>query len=253
MTGDPAAQAIPGGLARALSASRLVVFLTGAGISAESGIPTFRQAMTGLWSRFRPEELATPEAFARDPETVWRWYAWRRGLVAATRPNAGHLAIAGLQRHLPASVLVTQNVDGLHQRAGSDPVLELHGNIGRSVCARDRRPVAQADGEKLPACPRCGGPVRPDVVWFGEALPAGVLEQARQAARRCDLFFSVGTSAVVYPAAELAELAAGAGATVVEINPEPTPLTRRARFHLQGPGGVMLPALLQSLEDTQRI
>ncbi len=235
-------------LVRALRAARAVGVLTGAGISAESGIPTFRDAQTGLWARFRPEELATAEAFRRDPALVWDWYAWRRGLVAGAAPNAGHRALARLERLVPALVLVTQNVDGLHQRAGSANVVELHGNLHRSRCFAEGVVIAgdPGAGERPPRCPRCGAHLRPDVVWFGEALPAQALERAETAARACDVFFSIGTSGAVFPAAQLPLTARAAGATVVEINRDPTPLTGAASFSLLGPSGTILPALVDA-------
>jgi NAD-dependent deacetylase len=233
---------------RALRAARRVGVLTGAGISAESGIPTFRDAQTGLWSRFRPEELATADAFRRNPQLVWDWYAWRRGLVGGAAPNAGHRALVRLAERVPALTLVTQNVDGLHQRAGSADVIELHGNIHRSKCFDEDIVIAEVpeSSERPPRCPRCGGPLRPDVVWFGESLPPRALERAEAAARECDLFLSVGTSAAVFPAAQLPLTALQAGAAVVEINKDPTPLTRMATYSLRGAAGAILPALLEA-------
>jgi NAD-dependent deacetylase len=235
-------------LVRALRAARRVGVLTGAGISAESGIPTFRDAQTGLWSRFRPEELATADAFRRNPQLVWDWYAWRRGLVGGAEPNAGHRALVRLAGRVPALTLVTQNVDGLHQRAGSADVIELHGNIHRSKCFDEDIVIAEVpeSSERPPRCPRCGGPLRPDVVWFGESLPPRALERAEAVARKCDLFLSVGTSAAVFPAAQLPLTALQAGAAVVEINKDPTPLTRVATYSLRGAAGAILPALLEA-------
>ena len=226
--------------------ARRVVALTGAGISAESGIPTFRDAQTGLWARFRPEELATAAAFQRDPKLVWDWYAWRRGLVAQAAPNAGHRALARLEALVPEFTLVTQNVDGLHVRAGSERVLELHGNIYRNKCFEEgvvvEAGVPAPDGP--PSCPRCGAPLRPDVVWFGESLPPQALAAAEAAAQVCDLLFSIGTSAAVFPAAQLPVTALQSGAMVVEINKDPTPLTGVATFSLLGRAGEILPRLL---------
>ena len=219
-------------------------------MSAESGVPTFRDALDGLWARFRPEELATPEAFAADPALVWRWYGWRRELVGAVAPNAGHHALVRLAEALPALRIVTQNVDGLHQRAGSADVIELHGNLFANLCSRDREsvtlPTASAE-DGPPPCPRCGAPVRPGVVWFGEQLPAAAIAEAERLAARADLLFSIGTSALVTPAAELPYLALGAGATLVEINPEPTSLARHCDYVLAGPSGRILPALVDRL------
>jgi len=234
-------------LVQRLRTARRVVALTGAGISAESGIPTFRDAQSGLWARFRPEELATPEAFRRNPELVWDWYAWRRGLVARAAPNPGHLALARLGTLVPDWLLVTQNVDGLHQRAGSRAVVELHGNIHRNKCFDEDVVVAEwrETGERLPRCPRCGGPLRPDVIWFGESLPAQALAQAEAAARGCEMLFSIGTSAAVFPAAQLPLTALQAGAMVVEVNKDPTPLTGIATFSLLGLAGEILSRLLE--------
>jgi NAD-dependent deacetylase len=226
--------------------ARYVAVLTGAGISAESGIPTFRDALTGLWSRFRPEELATPEAFERDPRTVWAWYAWRRSLVERASPNPGHMALAKMEARAERFTLITQNVDGLHARAGTRSLIELHGNIARSKCFREGRVLASGDmieGEP-PTCSRCGAWARPDVVWFGEALDASDLERAFEAARECDVFLSVGTSGLVEPAASLPFEALAAGAAVIEVNPVPTFLTRRATVALAMAAGEALPRLL---------
>jgi NAD-dependent deacetylase len=227
------------------NAQRITV-LTGAGISAESGIPTFRDTPAGLWSRFRPEELATPEAFARDPRTVWEWYAWRRQSVASAQPKAGHDALPALERKAGEFVLVTQNVDGLHARAGSRNLVELHGNIARNKCASEGRLLDEdemAPGSP-PTCRHCGGHVRPDVVWFGEMLDPANLDRAFEAARSCDVFLSVGTSGLVEPAASLPFEALGSGASVIEVNPRPTPLSRRASVALAGPAGEILPRLV---------
>ena len=238
---------LPPELVEALHGARRVVALTGSGISAESGVPIFRDAQTGLWARYDPQELATPEAFARDPELVWSWYAWRRRLVEGARPNAGHAALAEIERSVPEFSLVTQNVDGLHQEAGSDNVLELHGNIRRTRCPAENVTVEAVEGDHLPPlCPNCGSPLRPDVVWFGEALPAAQLEAASEAARSCDLFLSVGTSGLVYPAASLPYEALEGGAAVVEVNPEPTPLAPHADFSVRGRAGEVLPALVSA-------
>ena len=238
-----------GPAADALSRARHVCVLTGAGISAESGIPTFRDALTGMWARFSPEELATPEAFERDPETVWSWYEWRRQLVRQAQPNAGHFALADLARRVPVLTLVTQNVDGLHQRAGSRGVLEYHGNILRDRCTIEQILAERAEDARtgLPRCAACGGLLRPDVVWFGEAIPAGPMTVAAAAAEDCDVFLSVGTSSLVYPAAGLAEVALRRRATVIEINPNSTDLTPQADLVLAGPSGQVLPALLEAM------
>jgi NAD-dependent deacetylase len=223
-----------------------VCVLTGAGISAESGVPTFR-GDGGLWKKFRPEELANFNAFIRNPELVWEWYSYRRKIVQDVKPNPAHDALVTLERYARNFTLVTQNVDNLHQRAGSKKVLEVHGNIERSYCIQCR---AIATEESLrnavgaPRCALCGGLIRPDVVWFGEMLPPEVFEKAEAAARKCDLFLSIGTSAVVYPAASLPIIALDHGALVVEINLEPTDLSSRANEVLLGKAGEILPALL---------
>lgn len=240
---------VPDRLGSALRRSRHTLVLTGSGISAESGIPTFRDAQSGLWSRFRPEDLATREAFERDPALVWQWYQWRRELVAAARPGAGHLALAALERLLPRLSLVTQNVDGLHQAAGSRDVIEFHGNLWRNRCYAEDTPVevATAGTTKPPRCPSCGARVRPDVVWFGEPITPRALLAAQAAASTCDVFISVGTSSVVQPAAGLVALARRAGALVVELNPEDTPLSGDADVLLRATAGDALPALLDTL------
>ena len=235
----------------ALRAARHVCVLTGAGISAESGVPTFRDAQTGLWAKFRPEDLATPEAFARDPRRIWEWYEWRRELVRCAQPNAGHRALAELARIVPRLTLVTQNVDSLHQRAGSEGVIEYHGNILRDRCTAegivtDRSPLSVTG---LPECARCGELLRPDVVWFGEAIPRSALLQADVAAADSDVFMAIGTAAVVYPAAGLAERALRSGAKIIEINTESTELTPLADVALQGPSGQLLPQIVAGLRE----
>lgn len=221
-----------------------VCALTGAGVSAESGIPTFR-GFQGLWEDHRPEELATPEAFARDPEQVWRFYRWRRAALQEASPNAGHLALARFEARRSLD-LVTQNVDGLHQAAGSKGPIELHGCLMRSRCheCATRCPLAEEGDGPVPTCSRCGGPLRPDVVWFGEVLPAAALQRAMTAAGDCDLFLSLGTSAVVQPAASLPLLAARRGVPVIEVNPETTPLSEMVTLHLPAATGEVLPQLL---------
>lgn len=244
---DPQALA----LARtALAGARAIAVLTGAGVSAESGIPTFRDALSGLWSRFRAEDLATPEAFRKDPKTVWEWYAWRREQVQSVAPNAGHRAIAALEASATqrgaSFCLITQNVDGLHHAAGSRRIHELHGNIRRVKCF-DRGHEAEVPpngGETPPRCPLCGSMLRPDVVWFGEMLPQAELEHAVRESGECDVFLSVGTSGLVEPAASLPFTALEAGATVIEVNPDRTPLTSRASIVLAGTAGEVLPRLL---------
>jgi NAD-dependent deacetylase len=235
---------------RVRSAERVVV-LSGAGVSRESGLETFRGA-GGLWERMRPEELATPEAFRADSAKVWRWYAWRFRQASEASPNPAHHAIARLEALFPTVSVVTQNVDGLHQRAGSRAPLELHGTILRAVCERcgAGRPMAEAvaeSAERPPVC-ACGGRFRPAVVWFGETLPEETLVQAYEEATFCDLFLSVGTSSTVYPAAGLIELAHQAGACLIEVNPEPTPFSRLMDLRLAAPAGEALPALVDAIE-----
>jgi NAD-dependent deacetylase len=228
-----------------LASAGSIAALTGAGISAESGIPTFRGA-GGLWREYRAEDLATPEAFARDPKLVWEWYDWRRGVIAGAQPNAGHRALAELARRSPKFTLVTQNVDGLHDRAGSTGVLKVHGDIWtvRCVaCGRERKDRRASIPELPPRC-TCGGIERPGVVWFGESLPGDVWARAEDAAHNADLFLIIGTSAVVYPAAGLAELAKARGARVVEINIAETPVSHRVDASLRGSAAEILPQLL---------
>lgn len=233
-----------------LRAGRLLTILTGAGISAESGLPTFR-GEDGLWEGHRAEELATPEAFARDPVKVWRFYEWRRGLVLAATPNAGHRAVARLQHALPRVTVVTQNVDGLHQEGGSTEVVELHGSIRRVRCTREgtvRPALGGAFVELPPRCPGCGAVLRPDVVWFGEPLPEAAWRRAVEAARQSALFLVVGTSALVTPAAGLVVIAARAGAFVVEVNPDETEATPLAHRVLRAPAAKVLPRIADLAE-----
>jgi NAD-dependent deacetylase len=220
-----------------------VAVLTGAGVSAESGVPTFR-GERGLWRSFRPEQLATPEAFRRDPALVWEWYDWRRGLIGACAPNAAHEMLAEMEALLPDFTLITQNVDGFHQAAGSRNVLELHGNIWRTRCLECDH-VLEDHRVPLPeiplCCSECGALLRPDVVWFGEPLPQDVLEAAWTAVTRCRLMLVIGTSAVVHPAASLPLVALQNGARLVEVNPAETPLSPHAHEVLRGPAAELLP------------
>ncbi len=224
-----------------------IAVLTGAGISAESGIPTFRDATSGLWAKFDPMQLASEDGFRADPPLVWRWYAWRRGLVSSAQPNAGHAALASAQSHFDGFELITQNVDGLHARAGSTPI-ELHGNIMRTTCLA-RCGFVEDDPQRLPAgepprCPRCGDWLRPAVVWFGEMLDIATLKRAEDAAARCDLMLVVGTSGLVYPAAGLPLLAARNGAGVIIVNPHASDLDELATVVVRGTAAVELPRLL---------
>lgn len=240
---------IPLALIEVLRAARRVAVLTGAGVSAESGVPTFRDTLTGLWARYRPEDLATPEAFERDPRLVWEWYAARRAQLERVQPNPAHYALVALQARYSEFTLITQNVDGLHARAGSTGVIALHGDITRTKCYERGHAVERWEetGELPPRCPLCGGRLRPDVVWFGENLPRAALAAATRAARQCELFLSIGTSGLVYPAADLPFEALRSGARVLELNPEPTPLTPHAHWALQGKAGELLPALVGAI------
>ena len=231
-----------------MKASRVAV-LTGAGVSQESGLRTFRDAQTGLWAQYRPEDLASPEAFARDPKLVWDWYAWRREAIKGVRPNAGHYALTEMEKKISGFTLITQNVDGLHRMAGSTNILELHGNILKVRCSEcgTFTETWDDDVESVPRCEKCNGLLRPDVVWFGESLPRAELEAAVNAARACQVFFSIGTSGVVQPAAALAHAARNKGSVVVEINAEPTPLTPKVDFAFHGKSGEILPELVKAV------
>ncbi|RFA98113.1 NAD-dependent protein deacetylase [Pyrobaculum aerophilum] len=236
-----------------LASSRHCVVFTGAGISAESGIPTFR-GPGGLWERHKPEELATPEAFARDPALVWRWYKWRQEVIYNARPNPGHYAIAELEAMGMVRGVITQNVDGLHQRAGSRLVVELHGSIWRARCVKCGsvyildKPVEEVP----PLCRKCGGLLRPDVVWFGEPLPQEAWRAAVELASASDVLLVVGTSGVVYPAAYIPRIAKEAGARVVEINVEPSAITPIADVFIQGRAGEVLPRLVEEVKRRLR-
>jgi len=237
-------------LLRRIREASWVTAFTGAGVSAESGVPTFR-GTGGIWEKFRPEELASMDAFLRNPDLVWQWYAHRREVMAQVQPNPGHTALVRLERLFPGFALITQNIDNLHRRAGSATVYELHGNIERNFCSRCGELYRPEEGEvagTVPRCHSCGGPVRPDVVWFGELLPEEEWNRSVAAARSADLFLSIGTSAVVYPAASLPMIARRAGAYLVEINPEPTPLTEIADELLAGRAGEILPQLADAAE-----
>jgi NAD-dependent deacetylase len=236
----------PASLIQSLRDATRIVALTGAGISAESGLATFRDAQTGLWSKFRPEELATAEAFRRDPKFVSDWYAWRRGQALEAEPNAGHLALAEMEKRAPEFLLITQNVDGLHARAGSKRMVELHGNIHRFRCFENDCAGDNFDVEHG-RCRSCGGHLRPDVVWFGEMLRVDAIESAVSAAEECDAFVSIGTSSLVYPAADLWRRAKDSGAIVIEINKDPTPLTPLADYSFPGEAGEILPALIHEI------
>jgi NAD-dependent deacetylase len=229
---------------RWLREAERVAVLTGAGISAESGVPTFRGA-GGMWKKLRPEDLATPGAFARDPKFVWEWYNWRRGLIASTKPNAGHRALVTIEKNTPSFSVITQNVDGLHDRAGSRNILKVHGDIWdlRCLgCGRESRDERLEFPDLPPLC-ECGGMLRPGVVWFGEGLPRGVWEAAERAVECCQVMLVVGTSAVVYPAAGLVPLAKSAGAKVIEVNLDETPFSASLDRSFRGRAGEILPLL----------
>ena len=232
-----------------VSKARRLTVLTGAGVSAESGIPTFRDALTGLWANYNPEDLATEAAFRRNPQFVWDWYAFRRERVEQAEPNAGHRALANFAERMPGTTLITQNIDGLHARAGSRNVLELHGNIHEvrclEKCTRDIYAARDVNGH--PRCPKCGAWLRPNIVWFGELLPEHTLAQAAAASQDCDVFLCVGTSALVHPAASLPNDAVCCGAILIEVNPQATPLSTHASYCLRETAAVALPALLSPI------
>lgn len=248
-------------LAKAIPQNGVVTVLTGAGVSAESGIPTFREARTGLWEKYDPAELATMEAFLNNPKLVWAWYQWRRELVSKAIPNPGHLALSALEQHLNQDtekfVLITQNVDSLHHRAGSKNIIELHGNIMREVCLdcyqKTNSPTSMSPDGEIPRCSNCGGLIRPDVVWFGEQLPQKSLDLAWQAARNCDIFLSVGTSAIVQPAASLPMIAYQNEAIIIEVNINQTPLSPYVDFVLQGFSSIVLPKLISRVWNIKMI
>lgn len=228
-----------------LANARTVVAFTGAGVSAESGVPTFR-GNDGIWKKFKPEELANLDAFMKNPDLVWEWYAHRKRIIATIKPNPGHYALAKMEQALPQFALITQNIDNLHRRAGSKTVFELHGNIERNFCVKCGTGYANEEVLKRtgsPRCDKCNGLIRPDVVWFGEMLPEEEWEHSVRAAESADVFLSIGTSGVVYPAASIPLMAKQAGAYIVEVNPEPTPLTEQADEFLMGASGVILPDL----------
>ncbi|WP_081015057.1 SIR2 family NAD-dependent protein deacylase [Pseudomonas fluorescens] len=242
-------------IAMLLQQAKHVVVFTGAGVSAESGIPTFRDALTGLWAQFDPAQLATAEAFRADPSLCWGWYEWRRLKVLQSQPNAAHLAIANLAKYVPQLTVVTQNVDDLHERAGSQNVIHLHGSLHSPRCincgSAHEAPLHSGEryeeGSRLepPRCSACNGCIRPGVVWFGEMLPEAAWSAGLAAAEDCDLFFSIGTSGVVYPAAELPLRALGRGASVVHINPVHFQISSQEHF-LQGPATLIHTLILEA-------
>ena len=225
---------------------RSCTVLTGAGMSAESGVPTFR-GQEGLWKKFKPEELATMDAFMDNPKLVWEWYNWRRDLMNKVKPNPGHFALSELEELFDTFTLITQNIDGLHHAAGSKSILELHGNIHRNKCANCNCPISEdieIDVDDIPACELCGGRIRPDVVWFGEMLDNDIITNAFRMSEQAEVFFSIGTSALVHPAASLPMMAKRAGGTLIEINPEHTPLTEMTDFYVSARSGEFLSELV---------
>ncbi len=243
-----------GPLIEVLQEVNRVAILTGAGISAESGIPTFR-GEEGLWKKYRPEELATPTAFSRDPKLVWEWYDWRRGIIGQKEPNPGHKVIARWEEAFPTVSLITQNIDGLHQKAGSKNIWELHGNIWKLRCTEEGTITENYDTplkEIPPLCSNCGALFRPHVVWFGESLSPTILQESIQLSSECDVMFVIGTSAVVQPAASLPFEASEAGAKIVEINPDPTPISLYADFSIRGKSGEILPLIDEELKKTSK-
>lgn len=242
--------------AEAIFRADSLVVSSGAGMSQDSGVPTFREAQGGLWSEYSPTDLATPTAFAREPDLVWAWYMQRTHRLTEVEPNRGHIAVAHLERVVPRVVVITQNVDGLHERAGSSDIIELHGRLGRykcfAACQGDPTPVdlaaVQYGDTHAPECPHCGGLVRPDVVWFGEPLPAHALQRAFDEVSRCDVLLVVGTSGVVQPAASLPGVARAAKALVIEVNSSPSLLTPRVDVFLQGKAGELLPKLVDRVQ-----
>ena len=243
----------PDELIRALAAARHIAVLTGAGISAESGVPTFRDK-NGLWQKFKPEELASMDGFLRNPDLVWEWYQSRREVIYTVEPNPGHYALAELERITPSLTLITQNIDRLHQRAGSANVYELHGNIIDNYCVRCKKPhdytySSETAQQVIPRCEYCGGFIRPAVVWFGEMLRCDALFAAEEAASTCDVFLSIGTSAEVYPAAQLPLLSLESGAYLAEINPDKTHITPFAGAAIHAPAGRVLPELVKRVKE----
>jgi NAD-dependent deacetylase len=239
---------IPSNLIEELKTAKSIVFFTGAGISAESGIPTFR-GKDGIWNKLRPEELANFDAFMRNPQLVWEWYNYRKSIVHKSKPNAGHLAIVEMEKYFDEVAVVTQNVDNLHRRAGSKTVYELHGNIEKNFCVKCKKryddELEFKDG--ISKC-SCGGLIRPDVVWFGEFLSPVQFNLSEKAAISCDIFFIVGTSAVVYPAASLVEVAKHHRAFLVEVNIEETEASSIADVSLFGESGAILPQIVEQVK-----
>lgn len=243
---------IPDKLIELVREADSITVLTGAGVSAESGIPTFRDPKNGLFTNVNIEDLATPQGFRKDPKKVWEWYQMRREKVKLAKPNPGHLALVEMENRVRDFTLITQNVDGLHRIAGNKKIIELHGNIMKNKCFDCNQAVEEYEsrGSIPPQCPYCGGLIRPAVVWFGEMLDEADIAEAESATRRCKIFFSIGTSSVVYPAAGLITIARHSGATVVEVNPNETPHSRYVDYVFRYPAGVFLPELVKAVWGT---
>jgi NAD-dependent deacetylase len=243
-------------LITSLQKAKHIAILTGAGVSAESGIPTFRDAMTGLWEQYDPQQLASERGFRSDPALVWGWYEWRRCAVISSSPNPAHFAIAQLQQVIPKLTLISQNVDDLHERAGSRDVLHLHGSLHAPHCIDCLQPydlsrdascdIRESKRIEPPRCLHCGDLIRPGVVWFGESLPTSTWHDSVNAAENCNAFISIGTSGQVYPAATLPRISKKAGSVVIQLNAETTDLDAIADFNLLGKAGELLPLLLQT-------
>jgi NAD-dependent deacetylase len=242
--------------AKHIANAKQITILTGAGVSKESGVPTFRDALDGLWAKFDPQQLATRAAFSADPKLIWDFYEYRRDIMRPAQPNPGHFALAELQRRYPSTRIITQNIDDLHQRAGSTDVIRLHGNIAANKCfyncQGDPTPVdvSQIEWDKdsgPPPCPHCGRWVRPDVVWFGEMLPEDALLRAKELLAKTDIMLVIGTSGLVSPAADMPRRAKDAGATIIEINPDYSMITRIADLKLEAPSGEALPQIVELL------
>ncbi len=232
--------------ARVLKRSKALAVSTGAGISKESGIPTFRDAQEGLWANYNPEELATPEGFLKNPELVWRWYQERRAKIAEKRPNPGHYAIVDLEKAFSNFTLITQNIDNLHREAGSKNIIEFHGNIFKFKCFDNEHPIDEIpDDDRTPPRCQCGSMIRPDVVWYGEVPAEDSFRLVGQALENCDVLLVVGTSGLVYPAAAFPYQAKQAGAFIIEVNPEISAITPIADVFLKGPSGEVLPKLVE--------
>ena len=240
-------------LTELLRRKKRIAALTGAGISAESGIPTFR-GPDGLWKQYRAQDLATPSAFSQNPKLVWEWYDWRRGKIAPVEPNQGHKVLARWEKTFPEFTLITQNIDGLHWKAGSRNILELHGNIWKMRCTKEGTVIENQEyplQEIPPLCPSCKALLRPHVVWFGESLSPTILQNAFSLSSQCEVMFVIGTSAVVQPAASLPLSAMESGAKIVEVNIEPTPITPYADFFFRGKAGKILPLIDKKLKEKQ--